>query len=262
MQERELGKIFDEAASRYNRPEFVARDPIQVPRAYTRLQDIEITAFWTAMLAWGNRVTIINKARELFALMGNEPYRFITEHREEDRKAFLEFKHRTFQATDTLYFLHFLQHFYRENESLESAFTMGMQADDPDMGNSLRGFHELFFSMEEAPERTRKHVSTPARGSACKRLNMFLRWMVRQDQSGVDFGLWRRIPMGRLMIPFDVHVERVARRYGLVNRKAADWQTVVELSSLFRSWRPEDPAVYDFALFGMSALENQMGELP
>lgn len=256
MADRDLKAFFDEKVRTFNTPDFITTDPIQIPRAYTVLQDREITAFWTAMLSWGNRTTIINKARELFALMGNEPYRFIMEHREEDRKAFLDFKHRTFQATDTLYFLHFLQWYYQHNESLEGAFTRFVTADDRDVENALAGFHRLFFSLEDSPQRTRKHIATPEKKATCKRLNMFLRWMVRTDDAGVDFGVWKNIFPSQLLIPLDVHVEKVARKFGLLKRKNRDWQAVVELTDNFRRWDPTDPARYDYALFGMSALEK------
>lgn len=258
MTERDLRALFDDRVDRFNRPEFIQKDPIQIPRSYTLIQDREIAGFWTAMLSWGNRSTIINKSRELFSLMGNEPYRFILEHKEEDRRAFLEFRHRTFQATDTLYFLHFLQWYYQRYESLESAFSSVLTPEDTHVGSALIHFHRLFFSLEEAPARTRKHIATPENNSTCKRLNMFLRWMVRKDDRGVDFGIWRTISPGQLMIPLDVHVDKVARRFGLLTRKNRDWKAVVELTEVFRAWDPDDPARYDYALFGMSALEADL----
>jgi uncharacterized protein (TIGR02757 family) len=257
VKDKDLKKFFDDRVHQFNRPEFIAKDPIQIPRSYAILQDIEITGFWTAMLAWGNRTTIINKSRELFSLMGNEPYRFIMEHQEEDRKEFLEFKHRTFQATDTLYFLHFLQWFYQRYESLEEAFAQHISPGSEHVEDALVGFHRLFFSLPEAPQRTRKHVATPEKGATCKRLNMFLRWMVRKDDRGVDFGWWRKITKSQLMIPLDVHVEKVARKFGILTRKSRDWRSVVELTDYFKRWDKEDPARYDYALFGMSALEKE-----
>jgi uncharacterized protein (TIGR02757 family) len=256
VDEAKLRLLFDERVARYNTPDFIATDPIQIPRAFLKKQDREIAGFWTAMLAWGNRTTIINKAGTLFALMGNEPHRFIVEHDEIDRKAFLDFRHRTFQATDTLYFLHFLQWYYRRHESLEEAFCAGMRKGDADIAGGLDHFHEVFFHLPEAPQRTRKHVASPARKSTCKRLNMFLRWMVRRDDAGVDFGIWENIQPSQLMIPLDVHVEKVARRFGMLTRPARDWRAVEELTASFRRWDPDDPARYDFALFGMSAFED------
>ncbi|MEO1517765.1 MAG: TIGR02757 family protein [Bacteroidota bacterium] len=256
MNTSELRTYLNEAAELYNQPSFIENDPISIPHAFQCLQDIEIMGFWTAMLAWGQRVTIINKARELVRLMGHQPYEFILHHKEKDRKAFLDFKHRTFNATDTLYFLEFLQWWYRENESLESAFTHKLAPDAPHVGDALTGFHELFFSLDHAPARTRKHVATPARKSSCKRLNMFLRWMVRRDDKGVDFGLWKNIQPSQLLIPMDVHVDRVARRLGLLTRKQRDFRAVLELTDSLRAFDPDDPVRYDFSLFGIGVLEK------
>ncbi|MEM9921173.1 MAG: TIGR02757 family protein [Bacteroidota bacterium] len=256
MNTSKLRTYLDEAADRFNRPDFIENDPISIPHSFQKQQDIEIMGFWTAMLAWGQRVTIINKAKELAKLMDHQPHDFILHHKEKDRKKFLEFKHRTFNSTDTLYFLEFLQHWYRSHDSLEEAFTKHLQSDDPHTGNALTGFHKLFFSLEHAPHRTRKHVATPARKSSCKRLNMFLRWMVRKDDRGVDFGLWNNIRTDQLLIPLDVHVERIARRLGLLTRKQRDFQAVVELTEQLRRFDPNDPVRYDFSLFGIGVLEK------
>lgn len=256
MSGKYLKNYLDEAVERYNRPDFIGPDPISIPHRFSRLQDIEIAGFWVAMLAWGRRKTIIGKAEELIELMDGAPYDFIRNHQESDRKAFLHFKHRTFQSTDTLYFLEFLQHYYRNNNSLEDAFCRFLGEEAPDVGPALRGFHELFFSLPEAPQRTRKHIATPARKSSCKRLNMFLRWMVRKDEKGVDLGLWKRIKPDQLLMPLDVHVGRVARKLGLLERKQSDWAAVRELTANLRAFDPEDPVKYDFALFGMGVLEQ------
>lgn len=252
----ELKTILDQQVHRYNHASFIKDDPIRIPHRYTLLQDIEITAFWVAMLAWGQRQTIINKAEELFKLMDNAPYDFVLHHSEKDKIRLLHFKHRTFQATDTLYFLAFFQWFYREHHSLETAFWSDALKGSPTVEPALRQFHQLFFSLPDAPERTRKHLSTPERKSACKRLNMFLRWMVRKDEAGVDFGLWQRIQPAQLLIPLDVHVDRVARRLGLLERKQTDWAAVLELTDRLRQFDANDPVKYDFALFGMGVLEE------
>lgn len=252
-----LKERLDEAVADYNQPAFIDDDPISIPHGYTRLQDREIMGFWTAMLAWGQRKTIINKANELSALMGHQPHQFILHHKEQDRKAFLGFKHRTFQPTDTLYFLEFLQRYYQENDSLEDAFVRYLPPDADTVEPALIGFHELFFSLPDAPQRSRKHVATPARKSSCKRLNMFLRWMVRQDEQGVDFGCWRGISPSQLLMPLDVHVERVARRLGLLERKQTDWKAVLELTERLREFDAADPVKYDYALFGMGVLEQR-----
>ena len=254
---QKLREYLDECVELYNQPTFIELDPISIPHQYQRLQDIEITGFWTAMLAWGQRKTIINKANELFSYMDNAPYDFVLHHQEQDRKALLQFKHRTFQPTDTLYFLEFLQQYYREHSSLESAFTRYLSDADKTVEPALRGFHELFFHLPNAPQRTRKHLATPARKSTCKRLNMFLRWMVRQDKQGVDFGLWENLKPAQLLMPLDVHVDRIARRLGLLRRKATDWQAVLELTEQLRTFDPKDPVKYDFALFGIGVLEKK-----
>lgn len=251
-----LKELLDLAAARYNRPDFIAADPISIPHRFTTLQDREIMAFWTATLAWGQRKTIIQSANRLSELMDNAPHDFILNHLEQDRARFESFKHRTFQATDTLWFLEFFQRFYQKNASLETAFSHHLQPGDLTVENALRGFHNDFFDHPYAPERTRKHVATPARGSTCKRLNMFLRWMVRKDKAGVDFGIWENIRPAQLLIPLDVHVERVARRLGLLQRKQTDWQSVLELTENLRAFDPDDPVRYDFALFGMGVLAN------
>jgi len=254
---KKLQAFLDEQVDIINRPGFIQDDPICIPHQFSQLQDIEIMGFWTAILAWGQRKTIINKATELIELMDGAPYDFIKNHEEQDREAFLNFKHRTFQATDTLYFLEFLQQHYRQHDSLETAFTQFLPEDAPTIEKALVGFHEYFFALPEAPQRTRKHIATPARKSSCKRLNMFLRWMVRQDNKGVDFGLWQQIRSDQLLMPLDVHVDRVARQLGLLTRKQRDWQAVLELTENLRAFRPEDPVIYDFALFGMGVLEKQ-----
>ena len=179
------------------------------------------------------------------ALMDNSPHDFIVNHKPKDRKRFESFVHRTFQYTDSLYFLEFLQHYFRQNTSLEDAFLN--EAAELD----LALFHERFFGLPNVPQRTRKHVATPARKSRCKRINMFLRWMVRSGEGGVDFGLWKKISAADLLIPLDVHVDNVARHFNLIKRKQTDWLTVLELTEQLRRFDPDDPVKYDFALFGL-----------
>jgi len=252
----DLKSYLDSCVDKFNTPHFIEKDPISIPHQFTKLQDIEIMGFWVSMLAWGQRVTIINKAHELIQLMDGAPHDFILNHKEKDRKAFLSFKHRTFQATDTLYFLEFFQNFYKKNKSLETAFANHMSPEDKNIEAALKGFHEQFFALPDAPHRTRKHVSTPIRKSSCKRLNMFLRWMVRQDDKGVDFGLWKKIKPSQLLMPLDVHVDRVARRLGLLERKQTDWKSVIELTNNLQEFDKNDPVKYDFALFGAGVLEK------
>jgi len=251
---KNLKSFLDKKVVQFNQPDFIANDPIQIPHQFSKLQDIEITAFWAAMLAWGQRKTIINKCKELIELMDGAPYDFMLNHQEKDRKRFLDFKHRTFQATDTLYFLEFFQIFYQKNNSLEKAFSKHLQPNDPHIGKAIAGFHEDFFSLPNAPKRTRKHIATPIRKSSCKRMNMFLRWMVRRDDCGVDFGLWTTIQPSQLLMPLDVHVDKVARKLNLLHRKQTDWLTVLELTEAMRQLDPTDPVKYDFALFGMGVV--------
>lgn len=252
MSLQNLYYFLEEKTEQYNHIDFVATDPISIPHRFGQLQDIEIAAFWTAMLAWGQRKTIINKATTLFAMMDNAPHDFVLHHSQKDLSALLQFKHRTFNAVDVAYFLRFLQYHYQRCDSLEMAFVTTLSPQDPDVvGNALRGFYDYFFSLESAPQRTRKHISTPARQSACKRLNMFLRWMVRRDNKGVDFGLWQGILPSQLLIPLDVHVDRIARQLGLLQSRAADWKAVLQLTEALRQFDPHDPAKYDFALFGL-----------
>ncbi len=253
-----LRELLESKAAFYNQPSFIESDPIAIPHEYSQLQDIEIAGFWAAVLAWGQRKTILNKARELFARMDHAPYDFIINHTENDLKKFLSFRHRTFNAEDTLYFISFFKEFYQRNDSLENAFSRHMDENDVTVENALRGFHEEFFDLEWAPARTRKHIATPARKSACKRINMFLRWMVRRDDCGVDFGLWQTIDPSQLVCPCDVHVDRVARRLGLIRRKQTDWQTALELTDELRKLDAADPVRYDFALFGLG-LEDRNG---
>jgi len=247
----ELADFLNAKVVEYNQPDFIKNDPIGVPHSYELKQDIEIVAFWVSMLAWGQRKTIINKANELFALMDNAPFDFIMNHKENDLNPFLHFKHRTFNSTDTLHFIRFFKEFYTKNESLEQAFVLSLKPEEETVEQGLIGFHNLFFSLEDSPDRTRKHIATPARKSACKRLNMFLRWMVRKDNKGVDFGLWSQINPAQLVMPLDVHVERVARHLGLLTRKQTDWKAALELTSNLRQLDPNDPVKYDFALFGL-----------
>jgi uncharacterized protein (TIGR02757 family) len=246
-----LKDYLDSKVEEYNQPGFIPNDPISIPHQYTKPQDIEITGFWTSILAWGQRVTIINKCNELFALMDNSPHDFVLNHSENDLKALLKFKHRTFNDTDTLYFVEFFKNYYQQHDSLEDAFLKGIQSTDVSVEQGLVKFHEDFFSLPNAPHRTKKHIATPARKSACKRINMFLRWMVRQDDKGVDFGLWKRIQPSQLVCPCDVHVERVARRFHLITRKQTDWQMAMELTANLKEFDPIDPVKYDFALFGL-----------
>ena len=254
--EKDLKSFLDKKYKQYNRPDFIANDPICIPHLFSKKQDIEIMGFIASVLAWGQRVTIINKCKELITRMDNAPHDFMVNHQENDLKKMLNFKHRTFNDTDLLYFISFFSWFYKENKSLENAFLKGKIYKETDTEKALVDFHALFFSMEDFPERTRKHISTPERKSACKRLNMFLRWMVRKDDKGVDFGIWNKISPSQLVCPCDVHVERVARKLGLITRPQVDWQTAIELTNNLKQFDAKDPVKYDFALFGLGIEEK------
>jgi uncharacterized protein (TIGR02757 family) len=256
MSKERLKDFLDRKAAEYNQRSFIDADPICIPHAYSKQQDIEIAGFFAAIFAWGNRSTIINKSRELLGLMDNAPHAFCIGHSEKDLRRFLQFKHRTFNPTDLLYCIHFMQQHYRNAESLETAFSRWMDGGDEDTEHALNGFYHYFFSLNDAPARTRKHIATPEKHSTCKRLNMFLRWMVRKDQNGVDFGCWKTISMAQLVCPLDVHVARVARRFNLLQRNALDWQAALELTHYLRKLDPADPVKYDFALFGLGVVEK------
>lgn len=259
MTQSELYELLEAKAAQFNQVSFIENDPISVPHRFNHLPDIEIAAFIAATLAWGGRKTIINSANTFIAYMDNAPHDFVLNCQDIDLKPFLQFKHRTFTPTDALYFIDFFRTYYARHSSLEDAFSQFLLPDDVNTAPALSGFHTLFFNQPHAPARTRKHVATPLRNSACKRLNMFLRWMVRTDNCGVDFGLWKRISPAQLLCPLDVHVERVAHMLNLLQRKQPDWRAVLELTQTLRQFNPHDPVKYDFALFGMGILQKAQG---
>lgn len=250
----DVKEFLDSKVEQFNRPGFITNDPISIPHRFSLKQDIEIAGFFAAILAWGQRITIINKTTALMELMDNSPHDFLIHHKLKDLKRFEKFKHRTFNGTDALYFIEFLSQFYKKHTSLEEAFLI--QSSDQTVEQSLVGFHNLFFSLPDFPGRTKKHIATPQRKSACKRINMFLRWMVRKDKQGVDFGIWNKISPAQLICPCDLHVERVARKLKLIKRKQMDWETALELTTNLRKFDPLDPVKYDFALFGLGIEEK------
>ncbi|AMR34548.1 TIGR02757 family protein [Mucilaginibacter sp. PAMC 26640] len=267
-----LKAFLDAKVSQYNRPEFIANDPVSIPHLFTKKQDVEIMGFWAATLAWGQRVTIINKCKELITLMDGAPHDFIINHEEPDLKKLLNFKHRTFNDVDTLYFISFFRHHYERFDSLEDAFVPASKPLEEGIGKAatqklqLQGagraefaldhFRSYFMSLPVFPNRTKKHVSSPSQKSTCKRLCMFLRWMVRKDEQGVDFGIWNKLKPADLICPCDLHVDRVARKLKLITRKQTDWQTALELTQNLHELDPLDPVKYDFALFGLGIEER------
>jgi uncharacterized protein (TIGR02757 family) len=253
-----LKEFLDVKVEQYNTPNFIANDPICIPHRFIKKQDIEIAAFFAAILAWGQRKTIINKCTDLFNRMDNDPYNFVLGHSNDDLRGLVGFKHRTFNDTDLLYFVSFFKHHYISSDSLETAF---LPEDFHNHTNftaehALNHFRSYFFSLPDSPGRTVKHISSPLQKSTCKRLNMFLRWMVRSDNKGVDFGVWNSILPSDLICPCDVHVDRVARRLNMISRKQTDWRTAVELTAELRKFDPTDPVKYDFALFGLGVEEK------
>ena len=249
-------QLLEAKLEQYNHPGFIPSDPITIPHLFTRKQDIEIAGLFAATFAWGNRTTIINKSKELLERMDMAPYEFCMGAGEGQLKRLFSFKHRTFNTTDLLYFIEFFRFHYSRSASLEAAFTKGLHKKDETVEKGLIAFYDYFFSLPDVPERTRKHIASPRKNSTCKRLNMFLRWMVRNDKNGVDFGIWKQINPGQLICPIDVHVARVARRLGLLQRTRNDWQAALELTASLRELDPKDPAKYDFALFGTGVMEN------
>jgi uncharacterized protein (TIGR02757 family) len=252
MTPTELAEFLNTKVDVYNQPSFIANDPVSIPHLFSKKQDIEIAGFFASIFAWGNRTTIIQKSRELMELMDMSPHQFCLQHSVNDLKHLLLFKHRTFNATDLLYFIEFFKFHYATHKSLETAFTMHGKT----VKEMLTGFHHYFFSLEDLPARTKKHIATPERNSSCKRLNMFLRWMVRQDDKGVDFGIWKKISPADLICPIDLHVARVAKKLNILQRKQTDWQAALELTDYLRTLDTNDPVKYDFALFGLGAMEK------
>ncbi len=251
---QQLYDLLEEKALLYNNQAFIETDPISIPHFFSKKEDVEIAAFLAATLAWGQRVTIISKGKDLMSRMDYAPYDFICNASDRDISTFASFVHRTFQGDDCMYFMYALQQIYKQYGGLENVFNSGYLADHS-IKESIVHFREIFFSFEHL-SRTRKHVPDPVKGSAAKRINMFLRWMVRTDNAGVDFGLWKRFNMADLICPLDLHSGRVARRLGLLARKQDDWQAAEELIYNLRTFDPYDPVKYDFALFGLGIFEK------
>ena len=249
--EESLKEYLDRLVKRFNQRSFIAADPISVPHRYSKKDDIEVAGFFAAVLAWGQRKTILNKMQELLERMDAAPGDFVRNHGETDLRRLEGFVHRTFNDTDLLFFISFLKDVYAGGGTLEKAFFPVPDKRPDAVFHAFVSFRKRFAESPFYPPRTGKHISTPQNGSACKRLNMFLRWMVRKDDAGVDFGIWDSIQPAQLICPCDVHVERQARMLGLVSRPKADWAMASELTENLRQLNPEDPVRYDFALFGL-----------
>jgi uncharacterized protein (TIGR02757 family) len=253
MKLAELKDFLDEKVLLYNNPNFIESDPIQIPHLFSLKEDIEIAGFLSATIAWGNRKMIINNAKKLMDIMGNSPYDFVMEHEEHHLENLEHFVHRTFNGQDLKTFIKALQHIYNNHGGLESAFAKNQHSFS--MQESISEFKKIFFEIEHL-QRTTKHVSDPSNGSAAKRINMFLRWMVRQDNKGVDFGIWKSIAPSQLSCPLDVHSGNVGRKLGLLSRKQNDGKALFELDTNLRKLDDTDPVKYDFALFGLGVFEG------
>ena len=253
MNKTALKEFLDDKVIQYNHPSFIATDPIQIPHRYSLKEDIEISAFLTATIAWGNRKMIINNAGRMMELLGNSPYDFVINHNEQQLEKLGSFVHRTFNGIDFAYFIKALQHIYTHHTSLEAVFSKYAEPDS--LQNAIHHFKAVFFELQH-PSRTQKHLSDPLKGSAAKRINMFLRWMVRKDTAGVDFGIWKTLSPSQLSCPLDVHSGNTARKLGLLNRKQNDAKALLELDTSLRKLDAGDPVKYDFALFGLGVFEK------
>jgi len=247
--------LLDNRIFQYNRLDFIDSDPVQIPHRFARKEDIEIAGFLTATISWGQRKSIIKNANKLMDLMDNSPYDFLLEGDKTDWTRVSRFVHRTFNGDDCLFFLTSLKNIYLHHAGLESVFTIGYNSEGS-IYSALSHFREVFLAIPHA-NRVIKHVSDVRANSAAKRLNMFLRWMVRNDENGVDFGLWKNIPASALMLPLDVHSGNVARGLGLLERKQNDWKAVEEITAILRIFDSTDPVKYDYALFGMGVFEGK-----
>ena len=240
----------------YAQPEYFVNDPICIPKHFSKQQDIEISAFFAATLAWGQRTTIVRNSMKLMQAMDFAPHDFVLNHAEVDLKRLDGFVHRTFNFTDLLYFIERLRQAYQNYPSLEQIFVSNMAEQDKNTENAIVGFYHWFFEPDWHPKRTVKHIANPEKNSACKRLNMFLRWMVRTDKENVDFGIWRQIQAAQLVCPLDTHVCRVAKGLGLLDKEKADWTNALVLTESLKLIDPEDPVKFDFALFGLGVEEK------
>ncbi|MEZ4856012.1 MAG: TIGR02757 family protein [Gelidibacter sp.] len=253
LSKNDLKEFLDTKVEQYNHPKFIESDPIQIPHQFNTKEDIEIAGFLTATIAWGNRKSTINNAKRMMQLLDNAPYDFVLNHQKTDLETLLPFVHRTFNSDDFIQFIKSLQHIYTKYHGLEYVFSKYSESNS--MQNAIHHFKKAFFEIDHLP-RTQKHVSDPIKNSAAKRINMYLRWMVRNDTKGVDFGLWKSLSPAQLSCPLDVHSGNVARKLGLLKRKQNDGKALLELDTNLRKMDKIDPVKYDFALFGLGVFEN------
>lgn len=254
IKKTELKEFLDSKVAQYNTLDFIETDPIQIPHRFSLKEDIEISGFLAATIAWGNRKSIITNANKLMQIMGNNPFDFVMNFEEENQAHLFDgFVHRTFNSIDAVYFIKALQHFYKTYGSLEHFFVKYKNLNR--INDAIHYFKQEFFSIPH-PERTKKHVSDPLKNSSCKRINMWLRWNCRKDTNGVDFGIWKSIEPAQLSCPLDVHTGNIARKLGLLKRKQNDAKALLELDTELRKLDKNDPVKYDFALFGLGAFEG------
>lgn len=253
MNSNEIKDFLDYKAAEYEQPSFLEYDPIQIPHLFNKKEDIEIAGFLISSIAWGNRLSIIKSGKRMLELMGNDPYHFVMQHTEKDLDTFSNFVHRTFNGSDLSYFIRALRNLYVKYDGLEATFSKTLNNDR--LVQNINEFRNYFFELKHE-KRTEKHVANPFKGSAAKRINMFLRWMVRDSKNGVDFGLWKSISPSQLSCPLDIHSGNVARSLGLLYRKQNDQKAVEELDLNLRKYDPQDPVKYDYALFGLGVFEG------
>jgi len=253
MKRFEIKSFLDEKASKYESPSFINEDPIQIPHEFSKKEDIEISGFLTAIISWGNRKMIIKNANLLMNLMDNSPFEYIINHNKNDLNSLNQFVHRTFNSCDLCFFIKSLYNIYKHKGGLENVFNTNEKS--VNLNQVIHDFKNKFFSLPHQ-KRTEKHISDPLKGSAAKRINMFLRWMVRSSKKGVDFGLWKNINPRQLSCPLDIHTGRIARSLSLIKRKQNDNLALMELDSILREFDSKDPVKYDFALFGLSIYEK------
>lgn len=251
----EIKELLDEKYFQFNNTAFIETDPISIPHQFSKKEDIEIASLLVATIAWGQRISIINNGNKLMGLMNDEPHEFILNFSKKDALRFESFVHRTFNPTDCVFFLNSLKNIYTNHGGLEMAFSNNFSSKETDVKNGITNFRELFLSTTHE-HRSEKHISNPASKSSAKRLCMFLRWMVRKDKHGVDFGIWKTIKPHQLCLPLDLHTGNVSRKLGLLNRTQNDWQAVEEITSVLRNFDKNDPIKYDFSLFGLGAFEG------
>ena len=252
---KEVKELLDEKYFQFNNTSFIETDPISIPHQFSKKEDIEIASLLVATIAWGQRISIINNGNKLMRLMNDEPHDFILNFSKKDALRFEGFVHRTFNSTDCIFFLNSLKHIYTKHGGLEAAFSSQFSNKETDVKNAITNFRTLFLNTSHQ-SRSEKHISNPSAKSSAKRLCMFLRWMVRKDKHGVDFGIWKDIKPSQLCLPLDLHTGNVSRKLGLLNRTQNDWQAVEEITSVLRQFDKNDPIKYDFSLFGLGAFEG------